>query len=90
VVSYSMNAGDASFHAGEILHATDANNSSERREVLAVIYYADGTRVMDPLSEYRRADLNEFLPGLKPGESAASPLNPIVYSFDEEVHSVLV
>jgi ectoine hydroxylase-related dioxygenase (phytanoyl-CoA dioxygenase family) len=83
VVSCAMKAGDASFHSGEILHSTTANTTSERRKSLAVIYFADGTRVMTPNHEHRQADLAEFLPGLTPGDLAASDLNPLLYSSDE-------
>ena len=82
VVSYSMKAGDASFHSGEILHSTFANTSSKRREALAVTYFADGTRVMTPNHEHRQVDMVEFLPGLTPGDLAASALNPLLYSSD--------
>jgi hypothetical protein len=79
IVSYSMKAGDATFHSGDTLHAALANSSTQRREVIAIIYYADGTRIMEPKHEHRRADMEEFLPGLKAGDLAASPLNPLLY-----------
>jgi len=79
VVSYSMKAGDATFHSGETLHAALANTSTKRREVIAIIYYADGTRVMEPNHDHRRLDMQEYLPGLKAGDLAASALNPLLY-----------
>jgi ectoine hydroxylase-related dioxygenase (phytanoyl-CoA dioxygenase family) len=78
-VSYSLKAGDAVFHSGNILHSTFGNTSAKRREVLAVIYYADGTLVMEPDNEHRRSDLRQFLPGLKGGDLAAGELNPLLY-----------
>jgi ectoine hydroxylase-related dioxygenase (phytanoyl-CoA dioxygenase family) len=78
----AMKAGDATFHAGGLLHAALANNSTARREVLAVIYFADGTRILAAEHEHRQADLAEFLPGLKAGDLAESPLNPLVYRAD--------
>jgi|WetSurMetagenome_2_1015567.scaffolds.fasta_scaffold03284_2 hypothetical protein len=83
VVTYSMQAGDASFHSGEILHSTFANNSGTPREGLAVTYFADGTRVMTHNHEHRLADMAEFLPGLAPGDLAASAVNPLLYASDE-------
>jgi ectoine hydroxylase-related dioxygenase (phytanoyl-CoA dioxygenase family) len=77
--SYAMQAGDATFHSGDTLHSTLENSSPSRREVLSIIYYADATRVMIPDHEHRRVDLQEFLPGLNPGEIAASDLNPLLY-----------
>jgi ectoine hydroxylase-related dioxygenase (phytanoyl-CoA dioxygenase family) len=79
LVTYSMRAGDALFYSGETLHSALANTSSQRREALAVIYYEDGTRILPPTHEHRRADLAEFLPGLKAGDVAAGPLNPMLY-----------
>ncbi len=77
--SYELQAGDASFHSGMILHSAHANKSSRRREVITIIYYADGTRLMEPDNEHRKTDLEVFHPGQKPGELAASALNPLVY-----------
>jgi ectoine hydroxylase-related dioxygenase (phytanoyl-CoA dioxygenase family) len=83
IVSYAMRAGDATFHSGATLHSALANSSGLRREVLAITYFADGTRVMEPNHEHRRVDLNEFLPGLKGGDLAASELNPLLYKAPE-------
>jgi ectoine hydroxylase-related dioxygenase (phytanoyl-CoA dioxygenase family) len=76
---YALNAGDATFHSGDILHCAHGNSGSRRREVLTVIYYADGTRIMEPDHEHRRVDLEVFHPGCKPGDLAASELNPIIF-----------
>jgi hypothetical protein len=83
VVSYVMHAGDACLYSGEVLHSTTGNDSGTRREALAVSYFADGTRVMKPNHEHRRVDMEEFLPGLKPDDPAASILNPLLYSTDD-------
>ena len=44
-----------------------------------MIYYADGTRVMEPDNEHRKVDAEVFLPGQKAGKPAASELNPLLY-----------
>jgi ectoine hydroxylase-related dioxygenase (phytanoyl-CoA dioxygenase family) len=80
LVTYSMRAGDALFYSGETLHSTLANTSAQRREALAVIYFEDGTRVLTPNHEHRRADLAEFLPGLQGGDIATGPLTPLLYT----------
>ena len=79
VVSAPIRAGDATFHAGATLHSAGANRSNHVREVLTVIYYATGTRVAEPANENQRVDLEVFLPGVNPGEEAASDLNPVLY-----------
>jgi len=79
VHSYELKAGDATFHSGRTLHAAHGNQSDNRREVITIIYYADGTRIMKPDNEHREVDMKVFHPGQKPGESAASELNPLVY-----------
>lgn len=79
VQSYELKAGDATFHSGKTLHSAHANNSDRRREVMTIIYYADGATVLEPDNEHQSTDLKVFLPGAKPGGPAASELNPILY-----------
>jgi ectoine hydroxylase-related dioxygenase (phytanoyl-CoA dioxygenase family) len=74
-----MRAGDATFHAGGTLHSAGANRSDRVREVLTVIYYADGARAAEPANENQRVDLEVFLPGVRPGGEAKSDLNPILW-----------
>lgn len=75
----ALSAGDATFHAGRTVHSAPANTSARRREVMTVIYFADGTRVLEPDNEHRRVDRDVFLPGLSGGDLAVSPLNPVIY-----------
>jgi ectoine hydroxylase-related dioxygenase (phytanoyl-CoA dioxygenase family) len=74
-----LRAGDATFHSGRTLHAARPNRTARRREVMTVIYYEDGARVLEPDNPHRRADRDVFLPGLAGGEVAASDLNPRLY-----------
>lgn len=81
LVSYgALNAGDATFHAGWTLHSAPGNPTDTMREVMTVIYVADGTPVAEPDTNARQHDLKRWLPGCVPGQPAASPLNPLVYS----------
>jgi ectoine hydroxylase-related dioxygenase (phytanoyl-CoA dioxygenase family) len=73
-------AGDATFHDGWSLHRAPGNDTDQMREVMTVIYFADGTRVGPADSDARRKDLADWLPGLAPGDVAASPLNPLLWS----------
>lgn len=79
VCSYSLKAGDATFHSGRALHSAHANESVNRREVITIVYYADGTRILEPDNEHRKVDMEVFHPGQKPGELAASELNPLLF-----------
>jgi len=73
-----MSAGDATFHLGWTIHSAGPNRSSKMREVMTIIYFADGARITRPLNEYQQADLEAWFPGQKPGEVADSPLNPML------------
>ncbi|HZP84551.1 MAG TPA: phytanoyl-CoA dioxygenase family protein [Chthonomonadaceae bacterium] len=80
VVNHAMRAGDATFHYGWTLHCAPGNASPTNREVMTVIYFADGTRIMqNPDNPNRWADLQAWHPGVEPGELAASGLNPLLY-----------
>jgi hypothetical protein len=76
----AMAAGDCTFHNGWTIHGAPGNASVDRtREVMTIIYVEDGAIITDPDSAVRRADLRSWFPGQKPGDQAASPLNPLVY-----------
>ena len=79
----ALAAGDATFHAGWTLHSAPGNPTEQMREVMTIIYFADGTRAAEPDSNARKSDLASWLPGVRPGEAVASPLNPLVYRAGE-------
>jgi ectoine hydroxylase-related dioxygenase (phytanoyl-CoA dioxygenase family) len=72
----AMRAGDASFHSGWTVHRALGNSSAEMREVMTVIWYADGLPVLEPANDAQANDLASWLPGLAPGDPAASDANP--------------
>ena len=80
VQGLTLAAGDATFHNGWTMHTAPGNHSDICREVMTVIYMADGAHVTQPDNRHREDDLANWLPGCKPGDLAASPLNPLVYS----------
>jgi ectoine hydroxylase-related dioxygenase (phytanoyl-CoA dioxygenase family) len=76
----SMQAGDASWHYGWTLHSAPGNLSKDTtREVITIIYFADGAKVTAPKNEHQEADRQRWLGGLIPGSVAASELNPLVF-----------
>ena len=78
-----MAAGDATFHAGWTLHRAMPNTSNQMREVMTIIFFADGTRLLEPRYQERRSPFESLFQGLNPGDVAASDLTPIVYRADE-------
>ena len=75
----ALQAGDATFHSGRTLHCARPNLGASRREVMTVIYFADGARLRPPENPFQEADARIFLPGISPGDPAASELNPVLY-----------
>jgi hypothetical protein len=75
----AMAAGDATFHYGWTLHGAPGNSSQRTREVMTIIWFADGTRVGPLDNANRLRDRDRWLPGLQPGDLAASELNPLVF-----------
>jgi ectoine hydroxylase-related dioxygenase (phytanoyl-CoA dioxygenase family) len=81
VVGHTLQAGDATFHAGWTLHSAPGNATDRAREVMTVVYYADGVRTYPTIGNpHRQWDWEHFMPGVAPGEIAASPLNPLIVS----------
>jgi ectoine hydroxylase-related dioxygenase (phytanoyl-CoA dioxygenase family) len=72
----AMRAGDASLHLAWTAHASARNRSAHTREVMTVIWMPDGARVTAPTTAGQRMDLATWLPGLRPGDLAATALNP--------------
>lgn len=75
----AMQAGDATFHSGWTLHRAPGNNTDSLREVMTIIYFADGAHVSEPEHKYQVADQEAFFPGRKPGDLADSELNPLLF-----------
>lgn len=74
-----MRAGDATFHTGWSIHNAGPNKSPDTvREVITVIYYADGAKVTEPANDAQENDRQSWLRGLPAGELAASELNPVI------------
>ena len=85
LVTGELHAGDATFHGGWTLHSAPGNASrNAARQVITVVYFADGAYTYsDMTGAGREGDFREYMPGLVPGDLAASPLNPLVYSRED-------
>ena len=75
----SIAAGDATFHSGWTLHSAPPNKSGRLREVMTIIWVADGCRVTEPVNVNQERDLERWMPGLKPGDLVDTELNPVAY-----------
>ena len=70
--------GEVSFHHNLSVHTAAANRTRQSRVVLANTFYADGARVLDRPTMVS-GDWRKFIPGVEPGEVAASELNPVCW-----------
>lgn len=75
-----LNAGDATWHYGWTPHKAPGNATDNMRQIMTIIFFADGARVTTPSNAKQPGDLARWLPGCQPGDLAASEINPIVFS----------
>ncbi|MEM6731801.1 MAG: phytanoyl-CoA dioxygenase family protein [Myxococcota bacterium] len=71
--------GEVSFHHNLSLHTAESNRTDRSRMVLANTFFRDDARVVERPTLIS-GDWKKFLPGVKPGELAATELNPICWS----------
>jgi hypothetical protein len=69
--------GDVSYHSAGCLHTAGPNRTTAPRRALSNTYMADGIRVVAAPTRLA-GTWREFLPGVAPGERAASAYNPVV------------
>jgi ectoine hydroxylase-related dioxygenase (phytanoyl-CoA dioxygenase family) len=72
----TMKAGDATWHRGFTIHNAPGNNSDKMREVMTVIYVADGARVSTYANSWQKSDHHKWLMDKPIGELIDSELNP--------------
>ena len=73
-----MKAGDATWHYGFTIHNAPGNQSAKMREVMTIIYIADGAKITTPKNKYQQADHEVWIKSLPIGGPVASELNPLV------------
>ncbi|MCK6259472.1 phytanoyl-CoA dioxygenase family protein [Fictibacillus sp. KIGAM418] len=75
-----LNAGDATFHDGWILHSANGNPLAIDREVMTITYYADPAKIVAPgTNEARQSHLKTYFPQRYEEEFADTWLNPLIY-----------
>lgn len=74
----TMKAGDATWHYGYTIHNAPGNNSDTRREVVTIIYIADGAKITEPQNSWQINDRKTWLMNGPIGEVIDSDLNPKV------------
>jgi len=72
----TMKAGDATWHRGFTMHHANGNNSDKMREVMTIIYLADGARVSPYKNDWQKSDHKKWLMNVPIGELIDSELNP--------------
>ena len=75
--------GEVSFHHNLNFHTASRNYTNRTRVVLANTYFADGARVVDNPTMVS-GDWQKFIPGVGPGEIAASKLNPVCWPVNKD------
>lgn len=73
-----MQAGDATWHYGYTIHKAPGNHSGITREVMTIIYVADGAKITQPKNKWQEDDHRTWLMGLPVGNLVASELNPAI------------
>ncbi|MEO1020982.1 MAG: phytanoyl-CoA dioxygenase family protein [Bacteroidota bacterium] len=76
-----FDAGEISFHGGWTYHRAGPNTSDKVRAVMTIIYMEDGISVSELERPEHKDDRDAFLPGLNPGDLAATQLNPQIFTY---------
>lgn len=75
-----LRCGDATFHYGWTMHKAPGNVLDQMREVMTVIYFADGLKVAEPANEKQELDRVNWLASREPGSLADDEdMNPLVW-----------
>ncbi|MEZ4905306.1 MAG: phytanoyl-CoA dioxygenase family protein [Spirosomataceae bacterium] len=74
----TMQAGDATWHSGWMLHCAPGNLSAIRREVMTIIFMDAEAEIIKPKNQHQMADLERWLQNLPVGSKAASEFNPLL------------
>lgn len=79
VAETPFSLGEVSFHNGWTCHRAGPNSTDTTRAAFTIIYMASDARMIAPQHRNHALDAALWLPGVAPGDVAASALNPLVY-----------
>ena len=71
-----MAVGDVSFHASWELHRALPNTTAQLREVLTVMYFENGARLLPQIEGSQRVGYDVYFNHQLPGDLAAGELMP--------------
>lgn len=71
--------GEVSFHSGWIFHRAGANQSTETRKVMTIIYMDQNMRLKQPENKGQMNDWMNWCRGVEVGQVMASELNPVLF-----------
>ena len=74
-----FDVGEVSFHSGWVFHRAGANNTSQMRRVMTIIYMEKDMRLKEPANENQQNDWDTWCPGAKVDEVIDTTLNPVLY-----------
>ena len=74
-----FDVGEVSFHSGWVFHRAGANNTSQMRKVMTIIYMEKDMRLKEPINENQQNDWDTWCPGAKVDEVIDTALNPVLY-----------
>ena len=72
--------GDVSFHSGWTFHRAGANQTSQPRSVMTMIYMDAAMQLAEPVNHMQAADWDKWCPGAKVGEVIDTPINPVIWN----------
>lgn len=79
-VEAPFDPGEVSFHSGWTCHRANGNNTTATRAAFTIIYMQDSISMITPQHRNHAMDAKMWLPGIEPGQPAASPINPVLFS----------
>jgi ectoine hydroxylase-related dioxygenase (phytanoyl-CoA dioxygenase family) len=71
--------GDVSYHLGWTFHRAEENTTPTPRRVMTIIYIDADVTAAEPVNDFQRADLANYLGNTPVGQVPSTNLNPVLY-----------